>query len=154
KPREWRSCHTYICLSPNAGTSWIGPSAARHEYRHNRTRPGQRCPLTESPGVLAPCSCRSRCHGCVCTRGPRQHQRHVCQLRTFSPFPPAHARRSINIGPYEFTFDGLRLNPIAVGSGRGIRLNALNLVRTVQRGQKVLLDHVSLSAAPGEFLAI
>ncbi|HEY1390691.1 MAG TPA: FHA domain-containing protein [Ktedonobacterales bacterium] len=58
----------------------------------------------------------------------------------------------ITIGPYAFIFDGTSLGP--AGRDGAIRLDALDLVRTAQRGKAVLLDHVTLTVMPGEFVAI
>ncbi len=72
----------------------------------------------------------------------------------------AHTQRlasgdEIRIGPYAFIFDGTRLAPlVAAGPGAGLRVEALDLVRTTRGGQTTLLDHVTLAAEPGQFIAI
>src|SRR5262249_15408623 len=58
----------------------------------------------------------------------------------------------VQIGPYAFVSDGTALRTAT--SASGLRLDALDLVRTVNHGQTTLLDHVTLSVAPGEFVAI
>ncbi|HEX6123399.1 MAG TPA: FHA domain-containing protein, partial [Ktedonobacterales bacterium] len=61
----------------------------------------------------------------------------------------------VQIGPYHFTFDGARLQlPEEPGPRVGLRLEALDLVRTVHSGQTTLLDHVSVTIEPGQFVTI
>lgn len=60
----------------------------------------------------------------------------------------------VRIGPYHWQFDGAILTPLGGETARGMRLDALDLVRSVQNGRKLLLDHVTLSVLPGEFVTI
>ncbi|HEX8035653.1 MAG TPA: ATP-binding cassette domain-containing protein, partial [Ktedonobacterales bacterium] len=70
----------------------------------------------------------------------------------------------VQIGPYQWLFDGTALapahvdpahvDPAHVDQTRGMRLDAIDLVRSVRGGRKVLLDHVTLSVMPGEFVTI
>ncbi len=59
----------------------------------------------------------------------------------------------VHIGIYDFVFDGQQL---AQGhpQGQGMRIDVYDLVRTIKNGQQVLLDHVTLTVQPGEFIAI
>ncbi|MGZ3677056.1 MAG: ATP-binding cassette domain-containing protein [Ktedonobacterales bacterium] len=65
----------------------------------------------------------------------------------------------VQIGPYQWLFDGTALAPAQVDQTqvdqtRGMRLDAVDLVRGARRGRKVLLDQVTLSILPGEFVTI
>ena len=59
----------------------------------------------------------------------------------------------VHIGIYDFIFDGAQLTqerPL----GQGMRIDVYDLVRTVKGGKTVLLDHVTLTVQPGDFIAI
>ena len=62
----------------------------------------------------------------------------------------------VQIGPYAFTFDGVRLIlEASAGPQAGLRVEALDLVRTAHGSQKtVLLDHITLTVQPGQFVTI
>jgi ABC-type multidrug transport system ATPase subunit len=61
----------------------------------------------------------------------------------------------VQIGPFGYAFDGVRLTPLDdTGPSTGIRVEALDLIRTAHGGRTALLDHVTLAARPGQFITI
>ena len=62
---------------------------------------------------------------------------------------------AVQVGPYAFTYDGAHLSPqLATGPQVGLQVAALDLVRTTRGARNLLLDHVTLTAQPGQFVAI
>lgn len=63
-----------------------------------------------------------------------------------------HVEDRVHFGPYQFLFDGTQLVPTTQPTGT--RVDAHDLVRAAHGGQTVLLDHVTVSVLPGEFVTI
>jgi ABC-type multidrug transport system ATPase subunit/pSer/pThr/pTyr-binding forkhead associated (FHA) protein len=62
----------------------------------------------------------------------------------------------VNVGTFEFLFDGERLTAIKTATD-GMRIDAHHLVRTIAKSnntKQTLLNEITLSVQPGEFLAI
>lgn len=66
---------------------------------------------------------------------------------------PLHAGDRVQIGPYAFVFNGVALAPDAA-TATGLRVDAIGLKRTVGHGATPLLNAVSLTIRPGEFVTI
>lgn len=80
------------------------------------------------------------------TNGTYVNYARISQRQSLRP----HDR--IHVGPYEFLFNGTQLVPVSQPGG--MRVDAYDLVRTVRSGQTVLLDHITVSMLPGEFVTI
>lgn len=63
-----------------------------------------------------------------------------------------HVGDEVQIGPFKYIFTGEQLDAQQVYAGS--RIDAIELVRSATNRKQVLLDHVTLTILPGEFIAV